>query len=384
MQKAEGRTIMLKAKVWIPLIGLIGLLVFLTYFIESYNPKAYPHYVSDSPSPTGVKAIYTYLKDENTVKSWSHSPNLLTKQDENQILIMVEPYFTPEQEEVEGYLNFIKAGNKMILFKANPRGMFDIKTLPADIDPFLDEAITIRDKNGLEYDAFFQATTRIIPSKKEKVLFEDEAGVIATIQKIGDGELITTITPEWMLNGNLSDYDHIPLVLSLIEDKEASIYYFDEYVHGPKNASNLTTLYPKWFLVLLLQGGLIVLLWLWYRGKRFGQVIVPREENVRFSDEGIRALSAWYIRGRYYHESLNIQADYVKQLIQEKWGVPSHRDWTDLSTKLAHRWSEKKESEVKQYLRNLTKILENEKLTKQDYLIWTKNLDELRNEVEKG
>ncbi|WP_099363338.1 DUF4350 domain-containing protein [Fredinandcohnia onubensis] len=375
---------MRKTKVWIPLIGLIGILLFLTYFIESYNPKAYPHYVSDSPSPTGVKAIYTYLKNENTVKSWSHSPNLLTKQDENQILIMVEPYFTPEQEDVKGYLNFIKAGNKMILFKENPRGMFDIKTLPADIDPFLDEAITIRDKNGIEYDSFFQAKTRIIPSKKEKVLFEDEAGVIATSQKIGDGELITTITPEWMLNGNLSDYDHIPLVLSLIEDKEASIYFFDEYVHGTKNASNLTTLYPRWFLVLLLQGGLIVLLWLWYRGKRFGQVIIPREENVRFSDEGIRALSAWYIRGRYYHESLNIQADYVKQLIQEKWGVPFHRDWTELLTKLAHRWSGKKESEVKQYLRHLTIILENEKLTKQDYLIWSKNLDELRNEVEKG
>lgn len=375
---------MRKTKVWIPLIGLIGFLLFLTYFIESYNPKAYPHYVSDSPSPTGVKAIYTYLKDENSVKRWSHSPNLLTKQDENQILIMVEPYFTPEQEEVDGYLNFIKAGNKMILFKENPRGMFDIKTLPADIDPFLDEAITIRDKNGIEFDAFFQATTRIIPSEKEKVLFEDEAGVIATSQKIGDGELITTITPEWMLNGNLSDYDHIPLVLSLIEDREASIYYFDEYVHGPKNASNLTTLYPKWFLVLLLQGGLIVLLWLWYRGKRFGQVIVPREDNVRFSDEGIRALSAWFIRGRYYHESLNIQADYVKQLIQEKWGIPSHRDWTDLSTKLSLRWSGKKENEVKQYLQNLTKILENKKLTKQDYLIWSKNLDELRNEVEKG
>ncbi|MGN7298003.1 DUF4350 domain-containing protein [Ferdinandcohnia sp. SAFN-114] len=375
---------MRKTKVWIPLIGLIALLLLFTYFIESHNPKAYPHYVSDSPSPTGVKAIYTYLNDDNTVKRWSHSPNLLTKQDEKQVLIMVEPYFTPEQEEMNGYLDFIEAGNKLILFKSNPKGMFDIKTLPADIDPFLDEAITIKDKNGVEFDAFFQATARIIPSENEKVLLKDEAGVIATSQKMGEGELITTITPEWMLNGNLSDYDHIPLVLSLIEDKEASIYYFDEYVHGPKNASNLTTLYPSWFLVLLLQGGLIVLLWIWNRGKRFGQVIVPREENVRFSDEGIQALSAWYIRGRYYHESLNIQADYVKQLIQEKWGFPSHRDWTDLSSKLTHRWSKKNESDVKQYLIKLTKILQNEKLTKQDYLIWSRNLDELRKEVEKG
>ncbi|MEH7237496.1 DUF4350 domain-containing protein [Bacillus sp. JJ1562] len=371
-------------KVWITLIGLIALLLFVTYFIESYNPKEYPHYVSDSPSPTGVKAIYTYLNDEHKVKRWSHSPNLLTKQEANQVLIMVEPYFTPEQEEVKGYLDFMEAGNKIILFKENPRGMFDIKTLPADIDPFLDEAITIQDKAGKEFNVFLQATNRIIPNEKENVLLEDEAGVIAISRKIGDGELITTISPEWMMNGNLSNYDHVTLVLSLIEDKEASVYYFDEYVHGTKNASTVTTLYPGWFLVLLLQGGLIVLLWLWYKGKRFGPVIVPREETVRFSDEGIRALSAWYLRGRHYHESLNIQADYVKQLLQEKWGIPFHRDWTDLTSKLVQRWSGKKENEIKRYLSDLTKVLKTEKLSKHDYLLWSKRIDELRKEVVKG
>ncbi len=371
-------------KTWITLIGLIAFLLCLTYFIESFNPKAYPHYVSDSPSPTGVKAIYTYLNDEHKVKRWSHSPNLLTKQDANQVLIMVEPYFTPEQEEVDGYLDFMKAGNKIILFKENPRGMFDLKTLPADIDSFLVGAITINDKNGIKYDAILQATNRIIPSKKEKVLLEDGFGVIATSQKMGDGELITAISPEWIVNDHLLDYDHIPLVLSLIEDKDASIFYFDEYIHGPKNASKFTTLYPAWFLVLLLQAGLIVLLWLWYKGKRFGPVIVPREETVRFSDEGIRALSAWYLRGRYYHESLNIQADYVKQLLQEKWGIPFQRNWTDLTKKLVQRWSGKKETEINRYLHDLTKVLKTEKLSKHDYLEWSKNLDELRKEVEKG
>lgn len=383
-KKGERRRKMQNRKIWATLIGLIALLLLLTYFIESYNPKAYPHYVSDSPSPTGVKAIYTYLNEEHKVKKWSHSPNLLPKQDASQVLIMVEPYFTPEQDEVDGYLDFMKAGNKVILFKENPRGMFDIKTLPADIDPFLDEAISIKDKDGEEYDAFFQATNRIVPSENEKVLFEDEAGVIATSRKIGDGELIVAISPEWMLNGNLLNYDHISLVLSLIGDTDASTYYFDEYVHGPQNASRITTLYPGWFLILLLQGGLIVLLWLWYKGKRFGPIITPREESVRFSDEGIRALSAWYIRGRYYHESLNIQADYVKQLIHEKWGIPTHRDWTDLSRKLTQRLPGKKESEINRFLIDLSKNLENEKISKNDYLQWSKSIDELRKEVEKG
>ncbi|WP_010281891.1 DUF4350 domain-containing protein [Bacillus timonensis] len=371
-------------KVWATLIGLIALLLFLTYFIESFNPKAYPHYVSNSPAPTGVKAIYTYLNEEHDVKRWSHSPHLLSKHDSNQVLIMVEPYFTPETEEMAGYLDFMKAGNKVILFKTNPRGMFDIRTLPADIDPFLDEAITIKNRDGKEYVAFLQATNRIIPGKKDKVLLEDEEGVIATSRKIGDGELITAISPEWMLNGNLLNYEHIPLVISLIGDTDTTTYYFDEYVHGPQNASSITSLYPAWFLVLLLQGGIIILLWLWYKGKRFGPIFSPREEYVRFSDEGIRALSAWYLRGHYYHESLNIQADYVKQLIQEKWGIPTHRNWSDISSKHVQRWTGKNESEIHRFLRDLSKNLENEKISKYDYLQWSKNIDELRKEVEKG
>ena len=50
---------------------------FWSSVIFSYSPKlkSYPIYVSDSPSPTGVKAFYTYLeKKENGVKRWSHSP----------------------------------------------------------------------------------------------------------------------------------------------------------------------------------------------------------------------------------------------------------------------------------------------------------------------
>ncbi|WP_077618033.1 DUF4350 domain-containing protein [Bacillus sinesaloumensis] len=375
---------MRKPKVWMILIGLITLLLFLTYFIESHNPKVYPRYVSESPAPTGVKALYTYLNDENKAKRWSHSPNLLTNKEDNQVLIMVEPYFTPEQEEARGYLDFIQAGNKLILFKENPRGMFEAKTLPAYTEPFIEETTSLKDNQGTVYDANVQTPNRIIPTENETILLEDDAGVIATSRKIGEGELIIALTPEWLTNHNLLNYDHLSLVLSLITNNEASIYYFDEYVHSTKNASGFTTLYPSWFLLLLLQSGLLVLLWLWYKGKRFGPVSVLREETVRFSDEGIRALSAWYIKGRYYHESLNIQADFVKQVIQEKWGTPSHKDWTVLSKKLAGRWSGQRDDDIKRYLRNLTNALQNEQISKRDYLQWSKNLDELRKEVEKG
>ena len=76
------------------------------------QPKDYPAYVSDSPSPTGVKAFYTYLnKEMGSVNRWTHPPNLLPASDENQLLVMVEPSIIPDTEEMEAYIHFMKTGN---------------------------------------------------------------------------------------------------------------------------------------------------------------------------------------------------------------------------------------------------------------------------------
>lgn len=377
MQKHSSR------KIWMWLSGLVILFLLVSYFIQSYNPKTYPSYVSDSSSPTGVKALYTYLHDEYDVKRWTHSPDLLSK-GSNQLLIMVEPYFTPEQEEMSAYQAFMEAGNTIVLLKSNPKGMFDVNALPVAIDFEDNDDYKVRDENGVEYSADVSSSVRIINADQDDIILEDEHGIIAVSRSVGEGKLIVSITPEWVMNQNLLNYDHIPLVLSLLESDNSHTYIIDEYLHGDKNGATVFTLYPGWFLVLILQGALLTILWLWYKGKRFGPVVVPREETVRFSDEGIRALSAWYLRGRYYHDSLSIQADYVKLLLQEKWGIAYHKEWSDISPKLEQRWITQKPSDIKTYLQDLTRVLTTENLSKQEYLLWSKKLDELRKEVEQG
>ncbi|MFS0864397.1 DUF4350 domain-containing protein [Fredinandcohnia sp. 179-A 10B2 NHS] len=377
MQKQSSR------KIWMWLSGLVILFLLVSYFIQSYNPKSYPSYVSDSPSPTGVKALYTYLHDDYDVNRWTHSPDLLPKSN-SQLLIMVEPYFTPEQEEMSAYQEFMEAGNTILLLKSNPKGMFDINALPVAIDFADNDDDKVRDMSGVEYSADVSSSVRIINADQDDIVLEDEYGIIAVSRSVGEGKLIVSITPEWVMNQNLLNYDHIPLVLSLLELDKYHTYLIDEYLHGDKNGATVFTLYPSWFLVLLLQGALLIILWLWYKGKRFGPVVVPREETVRFSDEGIRALSAWYLRGRYYHDSLTIQADYVKLLLQEKWGIAYHKEWTDIAPKLEQRWVTQKPSDIKTYLKDLTRVLTAENLSKQEYLLWSKKLDELRKEVEQG
>ena len=103
---------------------------------------------------------------------------------------------------------------------------------------------------------------------------------------------------------------------------------------------------------------------------------------VRFSNEQTTALAAWYQRGRRYQDSLRLQADYVKLLLQEKWGIPYRRSWQESAELLKRKVEDIPEEEVGMFTLELTKLLNKESINKQEYLAWSKKLDRLEREVE--
>ncbi|MGD7024406.1 DUF4350 domain-containing protein [Rossellomorea vietnamensis] len=366
----------------IVLAVILLLFAVLSYFIGSREPKVYPNYLSESPAPMGTKAVFTYLQNEiGEAERWNSSPNLLEKE-EGQLLIMVEPFFMPESEETNQYQEFMEAGNTILLFKTNPQGMFGLKTVQGGLDA--EEIITIKDKQDEKKNALLPAPIRLDAADEDEVLISDEAGPVALERPVGEGSLIVATAPQWMTNDFILEEDHLPLVLSLINESSPRTILFDEYIHGGENDASVVTLYPKWFLLLMVQGMLLAILWLWYQGKRFGPVMQVREEHVRFSDERIKALAAWHLRGKRFTDSLNIQADYVKLLLQEKWGIPYSREWTDSTGGLLRKWTSADEKDINRFVTELSAALEKETLSKQEYLLWSKKLDRLRKEVEEG
>lgn len=365
-------------KTWIWLSMLLILFLAVSYFSFSPKPKIYPGYVSDSPSPTGVKAFYTYLNKEMNAKRWNHSPDMLPKRNENQLLIMVEPAFIPEKEGMENYVQFMEAGNTILLFQTNPKGMFDVNTVFTELKP----STHVSDQSHATYRADINSDIRLQKMKKDEPLLVNSEETIALKRTYGKGHLIVAIAPEWMTNDKILKHDHLPLLLYLLNESKAKTYLFDEYIHGGENASSILTVYPMWFLLFVLQGILIMALWLWLKGKRFGPIFIPREESVRFSDEGIQAIAAWYLRGRRYHDSLLIQADYLKLLLQERWQIPYRREWQDLASYFEKKLTRMPASEIKSFLSGLVTILERDKISKQEYLLWSRKLEQLRKEVE--
>ncbi|TXC90340.1 DUF4350 domain-containing protein [Metabacillus litoralis] len=371
----------MKNWVLIPLFLLI--ILFSSYFLASGKPEYYQNYVSNSPSPTGTKAFFTYLENEtNSVTAWTRPPNLLPAEDENQVLVMIEPAFVPSTEEMEAYKNYMEAGNTIILFSQNPKGFFDVNVI---FDQELLPEGTIYDDQGNSYKAEVNSSITLKAHNEDKILLHSKSdGVLALKRSFGEGQFIVSTSPEWLMNRNIINDDHTSLILTLINSIDGEDYFFDEYTHGQQNSSSFIAVYPKWFLVLLLQGLIITILFLWYQGKRFGPIIVAREETVRFSDEKIKAIAAWYLRSKNYHDSLLIQADFVKLLLKENWSIPYSKAWEDVFSDLERKWKQQSNKEIKNFLDGLTEALTKKKLTKQEYLLWSKKLDTLRKEVEEG
>ncbi len=350
----------------------------ISFFITSPEPEDYPDYVTDSPSPTGVKGLYTYLEDADR---WSYRPQLLPDQDDNQLLIIVQPFFIPETEEMEAYRSFMESGNTILLLQNNPSGMFDLETTYIE-----EEApVHVYHQNEEKFRADVASSVRLETEEQDEVLIYDDLGTIALKRDYGNGELIVSGTPEWVTNEELLNNDHLPLVLSLIEkgSPTGTNISFDDYSHGAENASTLLTIYPKWVLVLAVQLLVFLSIWLWYQGKRFGPIVVAREETVRFSDERITALAAWYHRSRSYHESLVTQADYLKYMMQEHLGIPYYKEWRHLSEQIGNKLPHLPTAEISYFLDGLTDLLEKEKISRQEYILWSKKIDRFRKEVDR-
>lgn len=370
-------------KVWIGIILLLVIFVASSFFIQSKQPVKYPPYLSDSPSPTGVKAFYTYLKNETgAVQRWSRTPNRLPKEKENQLLIMVEPFFIPESDEMKAYEQFMEAGNTILLFQENPEGMFGLSTDYGAFEQTDDDDDRVYTQYARNLDVTVKGMHRLQSDSRDQILFADHAGPIALKRTFGDGQLIVSLGPEWITNRKILDKDNVPYIISLLNEGGADAYLFDEYVHGGKGFTAQLTVYPLAFMLFMFQCGILAILWLWYKGKRFGPIFIPREATVRFSDEGVQALAAWYMRGSRYHDSLVIQADYVKHALQERWYIPYHKEWPQIGPLLELKWKRVPKAEIQPFLTGLSTVLTKEKISKQEYLLWSKRLNRLRSEVE--
>lgn len=367
-------------KTFLTIVGGVTVLLTAATIASFVQPESYPPYSSQSPSPTGTKAFYTYMKKENQVSRWNNHPNQLANVQEEQLLLMVEPAYTLGKAELEPYKQWMRKGNTIWLMIEKPSALFNTKSI--SVNPAT-RPVEVQGLSNETNSALVPSTTRLRLTEGDEALLTDERGVIALRRSYGKGELIVSITPNWVMNSNIVKQDHPRLLDLLLKEAGTGNILFDEYIHGEGNLPNVFSIYPLWIIVIALQTAVIAILWLWMKGKRFGPIYTPRSSTVRFGDERIQALASWYVRSGFYYESIRIQEQYLRTLIRERWGISLTASWEEVCQSLSAYQTEAEQHRWQHLTSGMDQLDQPKSITKSTYLSWCKTIDQLRKEVHK-
>ncbi|SFL94777.1 hypothetical protein SAMN04487943_105222 [Gracilibacillus orientalis] len=373
---------MFDKKTWIIGVIFLFLLIVVSIFSTSNTSEQYPPYLVESPSPTGLKAIYTYLEQGDYDVS---SEETLPATTEETLRILVNPPVFSDNNIENHYLDYVREGNTVVLAKENPDGLFNLQTEYAVTESFNTEpqTTTEADYQGEPLEVLQNSFLRLTVNDDDIVLLEDNAGALAIERKVGEGSLIVLLEPAWLTNEHITEHDHTAAIFNLIPFEESKTVIFDEYSLATSGGLvSYFELFPGWAYVLLVQGLIITIFILWNQGKRFGPIYPVREETVRLSNERVRALAIWQSKGKNYQASLQYQLEYLKEVIRERYGIPYHHSWKERLTRMEEKIDSISAKELDYIAQGIETISSRKSLNKHEYLSWSAKIDKIREEVE--
>ncbi|WP_204669649.1 DUF4350 domain-containing protein [Gracilibacillus alcaliphilus] len=372
---------MFRKKIWIIGIIFFLMLIGVSFFTANNSPKHYPPYLVESPSPNGLKALYTYLENNGYQVS---QENGLSPASTNTMRILVSPPIFSDQTVVNTYQSYIEEGNTLVIVKENPEGLLGISTEFSNLQLSSDSSGLIN--HGTEqFEVNMNSTQTLVTEPDDHIILSTEQNnAIALERQVGDGSLIVLTEPNWLVNDQITEADHTAAIFATIPfDKDQPIV-FDEYtVTTPGNVSPFA-LYPGWAYVLLVQGIILTIFILWKQGKRFGPVRPVREETVRFSDERLKAIAIWQTKGKNYTHALQGQIQYIKEAIRLRYGLPYSYSWNERLTVIQDRITNLTEEQVSRLAEQLQAIENNQSVNKQEFVTLTKMIETIRKEVEEA
>ncbi|MYL36809.1 DUF4350 domain-containing protein [Halobacillus litoralis] len=368
-------------KAWLGIGAVLLLLAVVIYWSSKEEPEVYPPYTSESPALNGLRGFYTLLEEQGQgAARWTAAPGQLPGSSTSRTLLMAEPLKTVSGEEMQRYREWMEAGHTIWLMKQHPAGYFDVGV---EYPESRQGSSRITDADGNQYDAEVRTSYRLRTEEADQVLLKDELGAIAVERSYGEGRLIVSLTPSWLTNDQILDKDHFTLVSKLMDTADSSGgLWFDEYIHTRAGFADKAGVYPSWILFFTIQMAVLTILSLWWKGKRFGPYFTPREAVVRFGDERLQAVASWYKKGAFYRESLEIQESYVRQLLQERYGVPVHLSWEETRESLDGRVDADVMERWTTMSRRIEPLEHQSHVDKKSYLEWSGVLEEMRKEVQ--
>jgi len=112
-----------------------------------------------------------------------------------------------------------------------------------------------------------------------------------TVYRYGAGTIVTGPGGDLSNEALYTDAAAGYIMEHILSGWKTDIIYFNEYYHGYSAEPNLFKELPLYLQLLIIQLALIVFLYVWRLGKRFGKPVMYREETEREENEYILALA---------------------------------------------------------------------------------------------
>ncbi|WP_199617102.1 DUF4350 domain-containing protein [Paenibacillus alkalitolerans] len=309
------RTIRLQAALAVCVFLFIGLgFAFIRPGLTDYRP-----YLSFSPDVDGTKALRSLLERERAqVREWRFAPDRLPEESGG-LYLAIEPdaMTNTAASELERWAS--EYGNDVVVLESVPGSMGNWKAEQVELPETAGAAATVTAVGAdgeWVYEAAVGSDYRLAGVQENEVLLHDELGVIAARRTVGEGSVTVAVVPEWTQNSGILDGSRFDLLWWMLGASVADrAVYVDEYHHGYAVSPGLSQVYPPWLIAAFAQTAIAVVFWLWYKGKRFGPAVTPREFRVRRSDETLLAVAGWYRRGKLTRESLGYRIEHMKRAL---------------------------------------------------------------------
>jgi hypothetical protein len=167
---------------------------------------------------------------------------------------------------------------------------------------------------------------------------EDYRGALLVDYPHGAGRIIVLSDPYMVANGGLRLADNLQLVINVIAGSGGPIA-FDEFHQARAATSNHLIAYFSGTPVLwmLLQGTLIVLAWLWTRGRRFARPLPVPFVDRRSSLEFVASMAELQQRARAYDLAIENIYTRVRRVLVRYAGLSHNSPRSEIAQRVAAR-----------------------------------------------
>ncbi len=283
-----------KKKWWLGAIALI-LLSLLFILISTPNQQRLQDGSTYSRQPSGYGAWYAAMEQQGAkIQRWQKPVTDLIKnapipKQTGMTLLQIHPQPTGNIVLEQTERAWLALGNKLVVLGvAQPVTKAEFFTT----HPTAAGLVTIQSSRRR-----VASSPKIQP--EEEVILGDRYGAIIWQSQIGKGQLILITTPYLGANAYQKSPGNFKLLSQLVDQKNQ--IYIDEYLHGYRDREEIAKAgVGNWIaylertpvLVVVLQMGVIFLVFLWGYNQRLGAVVPLVTPAINNSEEYIKAIAA--------------------------------------------------------------------------------------------